>query len=70
VRQLDDGEICREMVRKYGSVFRIRGSRVTGNRERLEIVWEPLARCYHVLQKYLEQGNGLYITGEHGQFAA
>ena len=36
--------------------------RVTGNRARLASVWEPLVRYYRSLQKYLRQGNGLYMT--------
>jgi Mannosylglycerate hydrolase MGH1-like glycoside hydrolase domain len=36
--------------------------RVTGERNRLQMVWEPLVRYWGALQKYLLQGNGLYIT--------
>ena len=36
--------------------------RVTGNKARLELVWEPLVHYYSALQKYLAQGNGLYVT--------
>ncbi len=36
--------------------------RVTGDRARLDEVWEPLVRYYGALQKYLRQGNGLYVT--------
>jgi glycogen debranching enzyme len=36
--------------------------RVTGNKARLEMVWEPLVHYYGALQKYLAQGNGLYVT--------
>jgi hypothetical protein len=36
--------------------------RVTGDRARLNLVWEPLVRYYEALQKYLRQGNGLYMT--------
>ncbi len=36
--------------------------RTTGDRERLRMVYEPLVRYYGALQKYLRQGNGLYIT--------
>jgi hypothetical protein len=36
--------------------------RVTGNKDRLELVWEPLVQYYSALEKYLAQGNGLYIT--------
>jgi glycogen debranching enzyme len=35
---------------------------LTGNRDRLALVWEPLTRYYGALKKYLRQGNGLYIT--------
>ena len=36
--------------------------RVTGNRQRLEMVWEPLVHYYLALEKYLRQGNGLYMS--------
>lgn len=36
--------------------------RITGNRARLEMVWEPLVHYYGALQQYLRQGNGLYVT--------
>ncbi len=36
--------------------------RVTGDRSRLGLVYEPLVRYYRALQKYLRQGNGLYMT--------
>lgn len=36
--------------------------RLSGDRLRLSEVWEPLVRNYRALQKYLRQGNGLYIT--------
>lgn len=36
--------------------------RITGDRKRLERVWEPLVRYYGALRKYLRQGNGLYMT--------
>jgi hypothetical protein len=36
--------------------------RVTGDRARLDMVWEPLVRYYEALQKYIRQGNGLYMT--------
>jgi glycogen debranching enzyme len=36
--------------------------RLTGDKERLELVWEPLVKYYAALKKYLRQGNGLYIT--------
>ncbi len=36
--------------------------RLTGDTARLELVYEPLVRYYRSLQKYLRQGNGLYLT--------
>lgn len=36
--------------------------RVTGDRDRLKTIYEPLTRYYRALQKYLRQGNGLYMT--------
>ncbi len=36
---------------------------LTGDRERLAQIWEPLQHYYAVVQKYLLQGHGLYITG-------
>jgi len=36
--------------------------RITGDKARLGRVWKPLVRYYEVLEKYLRQGNGLYIT--------
>ena len=36
--------------------------RVTGDASRLRLVFEPLVQYYRALQKYLRQGNGLYIT--------
>lgn len=36
--------------------------RMTGDKQRLEMVWEPLVQYYSALQKYLRQGNGLYMT--------
>ena len=36
--------------------------RVTGDRSRLKLVHEPLVRYYRSLQKYIRQGNGLYMT--------
>ncbi len=36
--------------------------RVTGDRERLKSVFAALQMYYHALQKYLRQGNGLYVT--------
>jgi len=36
--------------------------RLTGDDGRLSEVWESLVRYYGAFQKYLQQGNGLYIT--------
>ncbi|MCY2955099.1 MAG: trehalase family glycosidase [Planctomycetota bacterium] len=36
--------------------------RVTGDRSRLGLVYEPLARYYRALRKYIRQGDGLYMT--------
>ncbi len=36
--------------------------RVTGDKGRLAMVYEPLKHYYGALQTYLRQGNGLYIT--------
>ena len=36
--------------------------RATGDRSRLKLVYEPLVRYYRALQKYIRQGNGLYMT--------
>jgi hypothetical protein len=36
--------------------------RITGDQARLELVWEPLKRYFLALQKYLLQGNGLFMT--------
>ena len=36
--------------------------RVTGDAGRIARVYPVLARYYHALQKYLRQGNGLYVT--------
>lgn len=36
--------------------------RVTGDGDRLAKVYEPLTRYYQALQKYIRQGNGLYMT--------
>jgi hypothetical protein len=36
--------------------------RMTGDKGRLAMVWEPLVRYYEALQEYLRQGNGLYMT--------
>jgi hypothetical protein len=35
---------------------------VTGDRSRLGRIYEPLVRYYRALQKYIRQGNGLYMT--------
>lgn len=35
---------------------------LTGDKDRLERVWEPLVRYYAAMKKYLRQGNGLYVT--------
>jgi hypothetical protein len=36
--------------------------RVTGDKDRLGEVWQPLVHYYAALQLYLRQGNGLYVT--------
>jgi hypothetical protein len=36
--------------------------RVTGDSQRVALVYEPLVRYYGALQEYLRQGNGLYMT--------
>lgn len=36
--------------------------RITGDKERLVLVYEPLTHYYRALRKYLRQGNGLYVT--------
>ena len=36
--------------------------RITGDKDRLKMVFEPLVRYYRVIQKYIQQGNGLYMT--------
>jgi hypothetical protein len=36
--------------------------RIAGDRQRLALVYDPLARYYRAFQKYLRQGNGLYMT--------
>jgi hypothetical protein len=36
--------------------------RITGDKSRLEKVWEPLVNYYNALRVYLRQGNGLYVT--------
>ena len=38
----------------------IESYRVTGDRQRLGKVYEPLVHYYRALQKYVRQGNGLY----------
>jgi hypothetical protein len=115
-RQLQDGEICREIVRASGQCLKLwtnhecgplasrfgwggfeqglwkvtykdrvapatsptftldalnhpilawaelESYQVTGDKERLRAVWEPLVRYYDVFTRYLRQGNGLYLT--------
>jgi hypothetical protein len=36
--------------------------KMTGDKARLKLVWEPLVRYYGALKYYLTQGNGLYVT--------
>jgi hypothetical protein len=36
--------------------------RITGDNQRLALVYEPLVRYYRALQEYIRQGNGLYMT--------
>lgn len=36
--------------------------RMTGDKERLKLVWKPLVKYYKAIQLYLRQGNGLFIT--------
>ncbi len=36
--------------------------RVTGDNQRIALVYEPLVHYYRALQEYLRQGNGLYMT--------
>jgi glycogen debranching enzyme len=36
--------------------------RITADKARLELVWQPLVKYHEALEKYLMQGNGLYIT--------
>jgi hypothetical protein len=36
--------------------------KITGNKERLNLIWNPLVKYYEALQKYIRQGNGLYAT--------
>lgn len=36
--------------------------RVTGDRQRVGLVYEPLVRYYRSLDEYLRQGNGLFMT--------
>lgn len=40
----------------------LEGFRLTGDRARLGAVYEPLVHYYRALQKYIRQGNGLYMT--------
>ncbi len=35
---------------------------ITGNKERLYRIWKPLLKYYEALNKYIRQGNGLYMT--------
>jgi len=35
---------------------------ITGNRERLKLIYLPLKKYYGALQRFLMQGNGLYVT--------
>ena len=35
---------------------------ITGNKERLYRIWKPLLKYYEALDKYIRQGNGLYMT--------
>jgi hypothetical protein len=36
--------------------------RITGDKDRLGEIWQPLVHYYAALQLYLRQGNGLYLT--------
>ena len=36
--------------------------RFTGDKQRFRLVYDPLVHYYRALEKYLQQGNGLYIT--------
>ena len=36
--------------------------RITGDNQRIALVYEPLVRYYHALREYLRQGSGLYMT--------
>lgn len=36
--------------------------RITGDIQRIALVYDPLVRYYRALQEYLRQGNGLYMT--------
>lgn len=36
--------------------------RLTGDKNRLQMIWEPLVQYHAALEKYLKQGKGLYIT--------
>lgn len=40
----------------------IESYKITGNKERLKLVYLPLKKYYEALKKYLKQGNGLYMT--------
>ncbi|HVU83625.1 MAG TPA: trehalase family glycosidase [Puia sp.] len=35
---------------------------ITGNKERLFQIWKPLVKYQEALEKYIRQGNGLYMT--------
>lgn len=35
---------------------------ITGDKERLTKIWQPLEKYFEFLDKYLRQGNGLYLT--------
>ena len=35
---------------------------ITGNKERLFRIWKPLVKYRDALEKYIRQGNGLYMT--------
>jgi hypothetical protein len=36
--------------------------RITGDKERLRLIWKPLVAYHAALKKYLRQRNGLYLT--------
>jgi hypothetical protein len=40
----------------------IESYKITGDKKRLEQVWEPLVQYYSAMKKYVSQGNGLYMT--------